>query len=175
MLVHLQQLLCNVSLCKDEADEWVWKEDPSACFSVKSAYCFLQNQHLVVNSVELRQQVFKKFWVCKVPSKVLAFSWRLLLDRLPTQAQLAHRNIIDIQQGTSCVFCFNNQETAEHLFFSCPFSYLVWCCIYSWLGISVVLHQAGCEHYIQHGNLIRGEAFSKSKYLFWHAVNWSFG
>lgn len=61
----------------------------SSCFLVKSAYSFLQKQQLIVNSEELRKLVFKKFWECKAPSKVLAFSWRLLLDRLPTRVQLA--------------------------------------------------------------------------------------
>ena len=66
-------------------DSWVWKPDKDGLFSVKSCFSLLQNQCLsngVLNRDE--EAVFRENWRGKALGKVLAFSWTLLLDRIPT-------------------------------------------------------------------------------------------
>lgn len=93
LLLQLQQMLFSVSLYIDEPNDWVWKEDPSICFSVKSAYSFLQKQQLIVNSDELNKLVFKKSWECKAPQKCqLSLSVFCWIDYLPAFNQ--HNEIL---------------------------------------------------------------------------------
>ena len=51
---------------------------------------------------------FRSFWKCDVSSKVLIFSWRLILDRLPTHVALVRRGVM-VEDG-GCVFCEANRE-----------------------------------------------------------------
>jgi hypothetical protein len=51
-----------------------------------------------------------------VPSKVIIFSWRLLLEKLPTREALYHRGVIANIHETFCVFCFNLEETVQHMY-----------------------------------------------------------
>ncbi|KAK4389695.1 hypothetical protein Sango_2306500 [Sesamum angolense] len=54
-----------------------------------------------------------------------------LWERLATRDRLAF-----LQEESSCLLCINNNESAEHLFFECPFSDYVWSHIRQWLGIT---------------------------------------
>lgn len=83
--MELQQILHSVSLCREGEDERRWKEDPSFSFSVKSAYVLLQNEQGSTLFDGHGKLVFKNRWKCKELSKVLAFSKRLLLYKLPTR------------------------------------------------------------------------------------------
>lgn len=56
------------------------------------------------------------------PSKVLVFSWRLLLDRLPMATQLQKCGIIIPNYTCSCSFFKANVEDKNHMFLSCLFS-----------------------------------------------------
>lgn len=70
-------------------------------------------------------------------------------------------------------FLFFSDESVNHLFFSCKFSCHVWCKVYQWLDVSVVLHNKCVAHYTQHRSLLRGRRLKRFKFLFWHAVTWS--
>lgn len=93
-------------------------------FSVKSAYISLQAQLVPMSTNSLADLVFESFWRCYVPSKVLALSWRLLLDRLPSCVALFRRRVITDQQGLSCVLCNLHQEDSIHSSFTCQVSLL---------------------------------------------------
>lgn len=173
-LVGLQQLLRSVSLCGEDGDEWQWLADPFIMFTVKLAYTHLQHQVGSPSPNNLGQLVFKSFWKCKDPMKVLDFYWRLLLGRLPTRQQLLHKNIIVGVQGTTYVFCFSQVEYENHVFFSCNFSYQVWCLIYFWLGALVVFYTFyEIWSFFASWFSIVGKHLRKYKHLFWHAVTWS--
>jgi len=60
--------------------------------------------------MELQEGVFHKIWKSLAPSKVLAFSWKLL-DRIPSHANLALRNVLSPDLPTSCVLCGRHEET----------------------------------------------------------------
>ncbi|PNX80416.1 hypothetical protein L195_g036415, partial [Trifolium pratense] len=77
---------------------------------------------------------FSRLWKSDVPSKIIVFGWRLLLNRLPTRTALHRRGILSNPFESSCVFCFRHMEDETHLFFSCYFSKVVWCKVLNWLG-----------------------------------------
>jgi hypothetical protein len=55
--------------------------------------------------------------------------WLLLQDRLWTAARLQLRGR---KNNYFCALCERNLETAQHLFFECPYSRLVWQLVASW-------------------------------------------
>lgn len=107
-------------------DLWLWKHDQSGAFTVKSAYL-----HIItcVDGLILNQNLsrsLKALWRTSIPSKVVVFVWRLLLERLPTRDALLRRGIISAYHNICCVFCFANDESVSDVFFSCPFAYNIW-------------------------------------------------
>lgn len=69
-----------------------------------------------------------------------AFCW---IDFLCTRVNLSRRGIIVGNHKLSCVFCFDNPEKVDHLFFSCLLSYQVWISTFGWLGFIVTLQNTG--------------------------------
>lgn len=80
----------------------------------------------VFDSPKLVNFLFWSFWKCDVPSKVLAFSWRLILDMLPTRVALVRKGVL-VEDG-GCVFCRADRKDSQHLFLGCTFLFLdlVW-------------------------------------------------
>lgn len=137
VLSQLHNMLQQVRLNPLEKDRWVWLLDEDKGFSVTPTY----NQ-LISLSMQLQDLIPRtrsKFWVSEAPSKVLVFSWRLLLDRLPSCEQL-HKRHIQIQNlEASCYFCNSRKETTQHLFLMCFESIRVWHGIFGLLGVDIEL------------------------------------
>ena len=70
--------------------------------------------------------------------KVVAFSWKLLLDRIPTRSNLSRRNCLPPDMSTLCVLCGSSEESTNHLFLHCDFSASVWANVMSWLDFSFI-------------------------------------
>jgi hypothetical protein len=82
-----------------QRDKWLWLGDPQG-FSVNSAYLLLVDEYRPpILSDPVMNLVFKNLWKCGAPSKVCAFSWQLLLDRVQTKDNLLKRRIIQQQHG----------------------------------------------------------------------------
>jgi hypothetical protein len=110
---HLVVRLMGVQL-SDNDDVFHWNLTASGQFSVKSMYLDLLDGHV---------GDFKKYiWKIKVPLKIRIFMWFLLKRVILTKDNLKKRN----WQGCSkCCFC-DQDETIQHLFFTCPFTKIIW-------------------------------------------------
>lgn len=63
-----------------EEDEWKWCLEDRRVFSVKSSYSKLEGLFVWEDRwSEEERNVFSNIWKSSVPSKVVAFSWKLLL------------------------------------------------------------------------------------------------
>ena len=73
-------------------------------------------------------------WRKEVPKKVLCFTWRAVMGRLPTADALIRRGI----QVTSpmCSRCNIDSETADHILVSCPIARSVWGDVWRWCGVA---------------------------------------
>lgn len=84
----LQNLLPVLVTTRGSAgvDSWRWSQGDNGEFSVESCYSLLERLCLLEDrgrqGVEV---VFKYLRKCPAPSKVVVFSWTLLLDRIPTR------------------------------------------------------------------------------------------
>jgi hypothetical protein len=114
----LLNILIGVSISLED-DRWVWNPGLEESFSVKATYVYLDhllNTHTPIYS--LLSFTFKFIWKCGVPSKVSAFAWQVLLDKVPTRDNLRRRGVVGVE-GSSCPFCQEGPETVSHLFLHC--------------------------------------------------------
>jgi hypothetical protein len=108
-------------------------------FSVNSAYSYLFKELRPLGDLNMVVPVFfEQIWESPAPSKVIAFSWLLLYDRLPTKNNLVTRHIIAPEVSRDCVGCVGNVETSLHLFLHCDSAVVIWYAVFRWLGIVVV-------------------------------------
>lgn len=95
-------------------------------FSVKSAYSILEKLFLWEEGVSaFHEGIFSFIWKSSAPSKVVAFSWSLLLDHIPTTANLDIRHILDLESSLLCVLCGRHVETYTHIFLHCDVTSLI--------------------------------------------------
>jgi hypothetical protein len=119
---HLVMRLMSIQLC-DRDDKFRWKLTSSGAFTVKSMYLDLLDGHTIF--------LKKYIWKIKVPLKIRIFMWFLHKKVILTKDNLKKRN----WQGCSkCCFC-DQDETIQHLFFSCPFIKMVWRIVYMTFNI----------------------------------------
>jgi hypothetical protein len=100
-------------------DKWVWRLEDGGSFTVKSAYnklISLESHFEVMGEEEGR--VFGQIWESPAPSKVVAFSWKVILNRIPTRINLARRNVLPENGSLNCVLCDLVGESESHLFFA---------------------------------------------------------
>jgi hypothetical protein len=83
--------------------------------------------------------VFDNMWKSPAPSKVIAFGWRVLLNRIPTRVNLSLRNALPPEVSTMCVFCNLKEESATHIFLHCDVASLVWARVMRWFDCSFLI------------------------------------
>jgi hypothetical protein len=107
---------------EDTNNTITWTIESSGEYSAKSACKIQFAGHLASNYKDI-------IWKAWAPPKCKFFVWLLLQDRLWTAARLQVRGW---KNNYFCALCERSLETAEHLFFECPFSRVVWQLVASW-------------------------------------------
>jgi len=120
-------------------DSWGWRPEEGGAFSMRS--CYLKLVRLMLEeevwSVEERG-VFETICKSKAPLKVIAFSWKLFLDRVPTRSNLSRRNCLPPTESMLCVLCGRMEESSKHLILHCHFTANVWESVMNWLDFSFI-------------------------------------
>jgi hypothetical protein len=172
-LEALQELLVVVAINPSCDDRWRWKSGTLNLFSVRSAYSLLIELQPVVEIEANKLTAINKLWRIDVPSKVLVFGWRFLLDKLPTRSALNHRGILLNTIDLSCAFCSLNIEDSGHLFFSCNFSRGIWALISNWIGKGIPVGVDGCYNFLIFGDLVGlKKGGGRVSRLIWMATTW---
>lgn len=87
---------------------------------MKSMYAKLECIFILRNNWSAENRAaFKQVWKSPAPSKVVALSWKLLLDRILTRINLSRRHAIPQEVSLRCVLCDEALETSNHLFLHC--------------------------------------------------------
>jgi len=158
----------------EEVDFWWWKLEEEGNFSVSSSYVSLESLMLHQEPLErTKKVVFDLVWKSPAPSKVVVFSWQLLLNRIPTKVNLLSRRILAPVSLGRCEFCEQAAETATHLFLHCDWTFKVWSKVGGWLGINFITPQSLFQHFECWNGEIGRKELRKGYWLIWHAVLWT--
>ncbi|GKU90641.1 hypothetical protein SLEP1_g4611 [Rubroshorea leprosula] len=68
-------------------DEWEWRHSKDGLYSTSIAYTILTKDER--GPVETK--FFKRVWNPVLPSKIAAFNWKVMMDRIPTKLNLFKR------------------------------------------------------------------------------------
>lgn len=118
-----------------EEDRWIWRLEDNGVFSVNSMYKKLDSEvGAEADLGVMERRVFSDIWKSMALFKVVAFSWKLLYDRIPTRCNLALRNILPPDVPLLCALCENSEETSTHLFLHCHVASKVWNQLMGWLN-----------------------------------------
>lgn len=122
------------------SDVWVWPPHSSGLFLVSSTYLLLSRAlSRVLRLFDELLGILNKVWKSIALSKVVSFSWQLLLDIVPSRPSLFRRGVISYLEDAVCIFCQNAYETSLHLFCSCSFSSSIWYANVNWLDFDFVM------------------------------------
>lgn len=119
-----------------------------------------------------KNRVFGKFWKSPAPSKVVAFAWKVLLDRVPTKVNLAIRNVLQPEDPTLCVMCNCGVETTNHLFLHCMVASAVWSPLMSWLDNYFLIPRNLFVHWECWSGRSGSKFLSRGLWLIWHTAIW---
>lgn len=137
--------------------------------SIRSAYTVVEKLLVLEGNLNsLEKKVFGLIWRSPAPSKVVAFSWSLLLDRIPTRSNLVIRNVLDRNSNLNCVLCDLGEETSNHLFLHCNVVDKVWQKVLRWLEF----HQIYFVHLVCWSDDAKQRKIRKGAWLIWHAALW---
>lgn len=148
LLTNFLQVLSNYVPKRNSQDIWVWNNNPTISFSVRDAYALIGQQQ-----GHAEEESFKFLCQKTVPSKIGAFGWRLMYNRLQTKDNLLKRNILPQGGDANYILCNEALESCSHLFFSCKAAYCIWYSCYDWLGYQCVLPSEAINHFKQHMGL----------------------
>ena len=107
-------------------DKIIWKPSHDGNLSFKDAYLFHASSSQNISWA-------KTIWHIAIPPSKSILLWKLLLDKLPTDDNLARRGC---QLPSICNLCGLHQETSAHLFISCSFATQIW----SWFASTINLN-----------------------------------
>ena len=132
MFIRLQEVHDQVVMSENQQDKSWWCFHSSGKFSAQSFMKHIYEQKEVASH---NTSISAKMWKGVAPLKAELLLWFILLGRLNTNDRLYWLNIL--RSGNDrFVLCNAAEETISHLFFTCNFSWKVWCwCCESW-GIS---------------------------------------
>lgn len=156
-----------------EEDSWVWRGDPSGVFSVKSAYmCLLEGESALGAMSDVQVSTLGRLWLSLAPPKVIAFSWQLLLDRLPTRDNLLWRKVIIEPSHALCSICGDFVKISLNLFLRCPIAMKVWYAVLGWLGWQMPLPPNLASLFLVFGGFGHAGREKRGLSLIWHSVIW---
>ncbi|GKV12254.1 hypothetical protein SLEP1_g23424 [Rubroshorea leprosula] len=166
---ELQQLIEDKRITHGRPDSWEWVHDKDGQYSTKTAYSILTKDQIETNEIS----TFKRIWNPKFPSKVSAFNWQLLLDRVPTKANLVIRGILGELEDGKCVFCKVEDEDSKHLFLKCKITSWVWQECAKWWGIEIRLERDCWDSFQMFGKWSKDPKVKEGWDCIWSTVIWT--
>lgn len=105
-----------------------------------------------------------------MPSKVVSFSWQLILDRIPSRHNLLRRGVSLPEGGRGSALYEAPSESSLHLFFECPSVFMVWYEVARWLGWKLVIPLGLAQLLLYFTGLGGGKRVMIGLLLIWHVV-----
>ncbi|GKV46811.1 hypothetical protein SLEP1_g53774 [Rubroshorea leprosula] len=165
---ELSKMIEKVKMQPRIIDKWEWVHKRDGKYSSSSACSLLSNAQQTPN-----EKCFKRICNHNIPSKIAAFNWRVVLDKIPTKKNLLKRGIDSVMDDVKCRLCEEEDEDSAHLFLRCKVVKWIWKECAKWWGISIRM-ETDCWTTFDHL-----EAWTNDKRLkngwdcIWSAVIWS--
>ncbi|GKV28743.1 hypothetical protein SLEP1_g37755 [Rubroshorea leprosula] len=166
---ELQQWIEDKRIKQGRPDSWEWVHDKDGQYSTKTAYSILTKDQIETNEIS----TFKRIWNPKFPSKVSAFNWQLLLDRIPTKVNLIIRGILGESDDGKCVFCKEEDEDSKHLFLKCKITSWVWQECAKWWGTEIRLERDCWNSFQRFGKWSKDPKVKEGWDCIWSTVIWT--
>ncbi|KAL0740389.1 hypothetical protein Bca4012_081902 [Brassica carinata] len=115
--VNIQTYLSSIVLT-DFRDEYEWIPNgiKSLTYSARVTYDSLRTAHSLVSW-------HNEVWFSGGIPKHRFLTWLFVLDRCPTKDRMANW---ELNVDQACVLCNSGQESRDHLFFSCSYTFCIW-------------------------------------------------
>ncbi|GKV32990.1 hypothetical protein SLEP1_g41549 [Rubroshorea leprosula] len=167
-LTEMLEIINSTLPVKGQKDCWEWRHNKEGEYSVKTAYGLLSG-----NSNSNTSQTYARVWNKLIPTKICAFGWQVLQDRIPTKLNLYKRGIILDANQTMCSLCGTNIEDTNHLFIHCSVAYLVRSKCAQWWRL-VMVHPMSCqEDFQQHRHPYKNPLIRTGWDVVWFSIMWS--
>jgi hypothetical protein len=165
--------LINPITLSDAGDRWGWIPEKGEDFTVSSTFSLI-SQFMETNlyvSLSYRP-VFSAIWKCEAPSKVCAFAWQLIHDRIPNRLNLKRRQIIVDDADVLCAFWGEAAESSQHLFIYCVDALKVLKAVFNWLQGPFLLHHnlVSLFNCLIHS---KGRKLRKRLTMIWNGAVWA--
>ncbi|GKV04880.1 hypothetical protein SLEP1_g16977 [Rubroshorea leprosula] len=152
---------------KDQKDSWEWNHNKEGEYSVKTAYDLLSN----INDTS-SIQMHKRTWSKLIPTKISAFGWQALQNRIPTKLNLYQRGIVH-DNSLKCGLCGDDIEDTNHLFIHCRVAHSVRSKCTKWWRF-LTAHPRTCqEDFEQHRPPIKDSSVQAGWDVVWFSTLWS--
>lgn len=116
--------------------------------------------------------MFHQLWKSMAPSKVVALSWKMLLDRVPTRVNLSRRNTLPPEFPLICVLCETELERTNHLFMHCVMARGIWLELLHRVGNMFIIPQNLFNHWACWNAGSSSKKIIRGLCLLWHATIW---
>ncbi|GKU94321.1 hypothetical protein SLEP1_g7835 [Rubroshorea leprosula] len=168
-VADLERMIEGVKITQGWPDKWEWIHEKEGQYSSKSAYHLLRTDQRGHNG----SSIFKRTWNTILPSKVSAFNWQLLLDRIPTKVNLLKRGIIKDLEESKCVICKEQEEDSVHLFLRCKLTRWLWVACAKWWGAEAKLDIDISKTFDKFGDWSKEEKTRQGWDCIWSTVVWT--
>jgi len=110
-------------------DSLIWGGTLNGEFSVRSTYHMEKDLQTLWRSESSRQSagttIWKTIWSLKISNASKMFIWKACNDLLPTKMNLLKCGVVS---DALCPICTRDDETVNHILWSCPSGQDVWRC-----------------------------------------------
>jgi hypothetical protein len=157
-----------------------WLNDNGSIKTTKNKYVAHIEQTATKNNHAVREdvwdveeeRVFHNLWKNPAPLKVLAFAWKVLLNRVPTKTNLTFRNVLAPEESTLCPMCNGAEESSIHLFLHCQLACKVWYKLMWWLDGYFVIPPNLFVHWECWSGRVSNKPLLKGLRLIWLTTLW---
>ncbi|GKV53163.1 hypothetical protein SLEP1_g59701 [Rubroshorea leprosula] len=162
-------MIADVKISQGKLDAWEWVHDKDGHYSTKTAYSLLTQEQRGSRGTE----IFRRIWNPLFPSKVSAFNWQLMLDRIPTWMNLLRRGITKDMEEGRCAVCGEADENAGHLFLNCKCARWIWKACAKWWGAKIFFGTDCWNTFQNFGAWTKNKHIRKGWDCIWNTVIWS--
>jgi mannosylglycoprotein endo-beta-mannosidase len=124
---ELEQIASSIFFSND-CDSLIWEYSTSGNYSSSSCYNIISYRGVTPIFIP-------SIWTLVVPPRVHIFLWLFANNKLMTRDNMLKRNL---GKPTDCIFC-SEEESVDHLFFSCIVATKIWELVSEFFGISIGL------------------------------------